>query len=235
MPPTTPEDKTTATDDLTKSAIPALDAIAGELGWLRDHFASIKWDNELVTDRWKAAAKLMRALDQNRELAVKVYRFYATDRETVEYLLEREAFPGIVYEPCSGQGHISKVLEEKGFVVRSSDFRDGDDIYGEGGMDLFDLERIDGHVITNPPYDDAAEVAEHLIKIATGKVALLMPLHFQVNLARRPFFDDRPPRVMPLTRRPKFLQGGVKPNSTMLEYGWFLWDGASPMAARDAL
>ena len=39
--------------------------------------------------------------------------FYATPEESTESLLRVTTFRGDIYEPCCGQGHISKVLIKK--------------------------------------------------------------------------------------------------------------------------
>ena len=50
--------------------------------------------------------------------------FYATPEESTESLLRVASFRGDIYEPCCGQGHISKVLIKHGFNVFSSDLVD---------------------------------------------------------------------------------------------------------------
>ena len=43
--------------------------------------------------------------------------FYATPPEATQKLLDVEKFDGKIYEPCCGQGHISKVLNDNGYDV----------------------------------------------------------------------------------------------------------------------
>lgn len=50
--------------------------------------------------------------------------YYATDPRAVEMLLELEYINKNVYEPACGEGHISKVLINKGHYVSSSDLID---------------------------------------------------------------------------------------------------------------
>ena len=52
--------------------------------------------------------------------------FYATSRSVIEALLKVEKFEGDIWEPCCGEGHISKVLLEQGYNVKSSDLIDRD-------------------------------------------------------------------------------------------------------------
>ena len=49
------------------------------------------------------------------------YDYYATHNKATEMLLELEEFDKNILEPCCGEGHISKVLENHGYNVRSMD------------------------------------------------------------------------------------------------------------------
>lgn len=50
--------------------------------------------------------------------------FYPTPSYAVEKLLEKEMFTGNIWECACGQGDISKVFVEKGFIVHSTDLAD---------------------------------------------------------------------------------------------------------------
>ena len=50
--------------------------------------------------------------------------FYATPAKTTEALLSVEDFDGPVWEPCCGEGHMSKVLKDHGLRVQSTDLVD---------------------------------------------------------------------------------------------------------------
>ena len=45
--------------------------------------------------------------------------FYATPAASTEALLSVEKFDGRIWEPCCGQGHISKVLSAAGYEVQA--------------------------------------------------------------------------------------------------------------------
>ena len=47
--------------------------------------------------------------------------YYATDPEAVQQLLNVESFSLNIWEPAAGGGHISKVLENSGHIVLSTD------------------------------------------------------------------------------------------------------------------
>ena len=60
--------------------------------------------------------------------------YYATDPLAMELLLKLERFAHNVWECACGAGHLSKVLEEHGYNVASTDlvYRG----YGTGGVDF---------------------------------------------------------------------------------------------------
>ena len=61
--------------------------------------------------------------------------FYSTDPDCVLDLLEVETFGEVILEPACGSGNISKVLEENGKTVISTDLYDHG--YGKSGVDFF--------------------------------------------------------------------------------------------------
>ena len=96
--------------------------------------------------------------------------FVKTPKEVTEALLRYEKFEGSIYEPCCGDGAISKVLEVKGYKVVSKDKND----YGYGEVqDLF--QNIDSYdnIITNPPFTQQQLVKKHLLPLANKKLCLL--------------------------------------------------------------
>jgi len=77
--------------------------------------------------------------------------YYPTPREATLALLGVETFQGTIWEPACGDGAISKVLEEQGLSVISTDVVDRG--YGTAGIDfLLDFSTSSNHVITNPPF-----------------------------------------------------------------------------------
>ena len=60
--------------------------------------------------------------------------FYPTPPEATEILLNKFTFNGDIWECACGDGSMSKVLEQKGYDVYSSDLIDRG--YGESGVDF---------------------------------------------------------------------------------------------------
>ena len=157
--------------------------------------------------------------------------YYATDPRALELLLELESFSQNVWEPACGGGHLSMVLEERGFNVRSTDLIDRG--FGECGIDFLQTETtFDGDIITNPPYKYAREFVEHGIRcVGDGhKVAMLLRLNFLEGKARRQLFDNYPPRVVYVaTGRINCCKNGdfskeQRSNNSAQAYAWFVWE-----------
>lgn len=113
--------------------------------------------------------------DSERE----VNDFYSTDPDCVQDLLKLEKFSDTVLEPCCGTGNISKVLEESGYNVISTDLIDRG--YGKGGIDFFkEYDNINTDIITNPPFGLASEFVDHAMSHASKpiKIALFLKLQF---------------------------------------------------------
>jgi hypothetical protein len=68
-----------------------------------------------------------------------------------EKLLSVEKFDGPVWEPCCGEGHISRVLLDAGYDVVSTDLVDRG--YGEPRVDfLLEWRTLAPNIVTNPPF-----------------------------------------------------------------------------------
>lgn len=158
--------------------------------------------------------------------------FYATDPRTVEMLLELEEFNGPIWEPACGNGHMSKVLEEHDYLVRSSDIvkRDYFWCYEKDFLNCNDV--WDGDIITNPPYKYAKEFVEKALEVVTDghKVAMFLKLTFLESKKRRELFDKYPPKVIYVSssrlqcaRNGDFgkYKNGV---GMAVAYAWFIWE-----------
>jgi hypothetical protein len=129
--------------------------------------------------------------DHERELN----DFYATEPRAIELLLDMEAFGGDVWEPACGEGHLSKVLESRGYSVKSTDLIDRG--YGAAGQDFLAIDNIffDGNIITNPPYRYATEFVEKALSIIPDgkKVAFFLKVQFMEGKGRKHIFINTPP------------------------------------------
>lgn len=157
--------------------------------------------------------------------------FYETPREAVVGLLKKEDFGGVVFqplvwEPCCGNGAISKVLDEHGIPHLSTDWRKTE--FTGGYIDVLKRpEFVVEHVITNPPYSIAEQVIRACLDVATGKIAMLLKLSFLESESRRKFFEEHPPtRIYVFCKRLTMYPAGTAPpkNGGTIAFAWFIWE-----------
>lgn len=159
--------------------------------------------------------------------------FYPTPPEVtmalLDYLqipLKQEYQDTIIWEPACGEGHMSKVLESRGYKVISTDLYDRG--YGKSGVDfpLTDCCREFAHwIITNPPFSQSEEFIERCIKQGVS-FALLFKSQYWHATGRKAIFDKyRPQAVLPLTWRPNFLFADKtrKNGKPLMEVYWTVW------------
>ncbi len=156
--------------------------------------------------------------------------YYATEPRAIELLLDVENFDDNVWECACGEGHLSKVLEKKGYIVRSTDLIDRG--YGRGGVDfLQQTETYRGDIITNPPYKYATEfVYKALELIPNGnKVAMFLKLQFLEGKKRKKLFQEHPPKVVYVSSsRLQCAKNGEfermkAGGGSAVAYAWFVW------------
>lgn len=151
--------------------------------------------------------------------------YYATDPRAVELLLEQEKFAPCIWEPACGEGHISKVLEENGYSVISTDLIDRG--FGVGGMDFLKVtSKFSGDIITNPPYKYAREFVEKALELVESerKVAMFLKLTFLEGQNRRDLFRKYPPQTVYVSSaRLQCAKNGEFSGGSMVAYAWFVW------------
>lgn len=158
--------------------------------------------------------------------------YYATEPKALELLLDIEKFSDRIWECACGEGHLSKVLEARGYDVYSTDLIDRG--YGEGNIDFLkcDCTVEDADIITNPPYKYALEFAEHALELLQSgrKLALFLKLQFLEGKKRREFFNKYPPKTVYVASSrllcakngdfERMRQGG----GSAVAYAWFIWE-----------
>ena len=155
--------------------------------------------------------------------------FYATEPKALELLLDLEQFDPYVWECACGKGHLSEVLRNRGYIVKSTDLINRG--YGQGGVDFLKCtDKHNGDIITNPPYKYAQQFVEHALDIIPDgcRVAMFLKLTFLEGKNRRSLFDKSPPEVIYVSssRLPCALGGdftALKQTSSAVAYAWFIW------------
>lgn len=165
--------------------------------------------------------------------------FYATDPKALEIFLkalERDNFKlhKNIWEPACGMGHLSKVLEDKGYNVLSTDLinrgygiidNDSDFLNGK----YYTHTKFDGDILTNPPYKYAKEFVETALnKICYGYyVVMFLKIQFLEGQERRKLFDKYPPKYVYVNsaRQTCYINGDMsKTMSSATCYCWFIWE-----------
>lgn len=182
----------------------------------------------LVKD-WVGSKKMLSS--NTRNLNAEKNDYYATDPKAIELLLKKEHFSNNIWEPACGEGHLSKVLESKGYTVYSTDLIDRG--YGIGGIDFLNQNRMfDGDIITNPPYKYGKEFVEKALETVRpgNKVAMFLKLTFLEGVSRRELFQTKPPQVIYVSSgRLRCGKNGIfdGPRSAVA-YAWFIWRRGYP-------
>ena len=157
--------------------------------------------------------------------------YYPTPAPIIRLLLDHEAFAkgDAILEPTVGEARsIERVLLERGYenVVCF-------DLHGQGHeqRDFFDINEHYHTIITNPPFSIHRPFIEHAKKVATHKIALLLPLNYLTGAGRHKAFwiDRRFPlaRIHVLNRGIDFLASDPFSDcfrSSQLYCAWFIFE-----------
>jgi hypothetical protein len=158
--------------------------------------------------------------------------FYATAPKAVKCLMEIEQFDKNIWEPACGKNHITDVLRENGYNVRTSDIIDR---MHDGSVEILDFlnntEKWDGDIITNPPYKYAQQFVEKSLEAINDghKVAMFMKLTFLEGINRKELFKNNPPKIVWVSssRLGCMLGGDFKGKDNVgsaVCYCWFVWE-----------
>lgn len=159
--------------------------------------------------------------------------FYATSPQALRTFLAECGikFNKDVWECACGKGHLSEVLKEKGYNVKSTDIVDRDYKDFGGIQDFLEYDgKFDGDVLTNPPYKYAKEFIQKALDIIpNGKyVVMLLRLAFLEGKTRKEFFKENPPRyVCVCSSRILIARNGdfeKFKNNTSITFAWFIWE-----------
>jgi hypothetical protein len=151
--------------------------------------------------------------------------YFPTPAWATHALIDNESFDGDIWEPACGDGAMSRVLEQTGNAVYSSDLYSRP--YGEPGRDFLTTQNTATNIVTNPPYNSAEGFVSAGLEKASHKLALLLRLAFLEGANRnRTIFNVCPPsRVWVFSERITFYPAGATvAGSGTTAYAWFVWD-----------
>jgi hypothetical protein len=130
-------------------------------------------------------------------------------------------------DPACGTGGIVEAARAVGYQTIATDIVDRGYGHFDGCVDFLCSDRRVANVVTNPPYYIARAFAEHALKLARRKVAMLW-LARRLNAAR--WLQSTPlARVYLLTPRPSMPPGhviaaGEKPGGGSQDFVWLVWE-----------
>ncbi len=150
---------------------------------------------------------------------------YATPSACTEALVRVESkyWPKILWEPCAGDGAITRILRRAQFKVVETDLViTGDDFLKTTSVPGGSWPRASA-IVTNPPFRHATEFILHAHALGIGYHAWLLRADF-LNAKRGLRLVDEigyPVRVHALVERPDFLGQGAP----TMNCAWYCWDG----------
>jgi len=152
--------------------------------------------------------------------------FYPTASFLTEALLDKVKIEGPVYEPCSGQNHITDVLERAGAFVTTNDIDPNTPAAYHRDATEEKTWSYNRWTVTNPPFNCAFEILKHAVKFSSQGVAILVRLSFlEPTLARGPWLKANPPTKLIILPRFSFTQDG---NTDSVTVCWAIWENGKP-------
>ena len=133
-----------------------------------------------------------------------------------------------VWECACGEGHISRVLQEYGFNVKSSDLIDRG--FGEVQDFLTCTTTFNGDIVTNPPFKLADNFIRHamtLLEKDGNKAIFLLKVQFLESKQRKSLFEEMPFKYLIVnSERQLCAKNGEfeKYTSTAQCYCWFIFE-----------
>lgn len=168
--------------------------------------------------------------------------FYPTPEfGTQELLRYVPHISGVISECCVGDGAIARVIDGGDRVVYGSDIDPqmncsfcGDATrqdFWEGMRDLMPEERIDW-VVTNPPFNVAAQIVPLAYEFADKGIAMLLRLSFLEPVEDRgAWLNENPPTKLIVLPRISFTGNGKTDSVTC---AWMVWEKA-PFAEKQII
>jgi hypothetical protein len=159
-------------------------------------------------------------------------------------LLRVETFPGPVWEPACGEGHITVILKDGGYETVSSDLVDRD--FGDFTRDFFDQSvspKVQGtcccSIITNPPFRVkrsngvyyVEQWVEHAFRIVEiQKAAFLMKTTALAGIKRSKIFEENGFKgIYQFRGRIPFSSGNIEESTSgMMDFAWFVFERDYP-------
>lgn len=150
--------------------------------------------------------------------------FYPTPPEGTLLLFKRESLVGNIWECACGDGSMSRVIEQQGYNVISTDIEPRK--FGTQLDFLLSDRLLAPNIITNPPFVLAQEFATHALNLGCEKLALLVKLQFLETQERTTWLETTPlMNVWISKKRLSLYRDGIKmKNGGMIAFCWCVWE-----------
>lgn len=171
----------------------------------------------------------------NRAERIRKLDGYHTPRVAVDALIDNIELYEHVWEPANGFSRISRVLEERGFSVSTSDIHRWHR-RTQFVQDFLKAKRLpvdDCDIVTNPPFVHAAGFAERGLRLLKpgGKICLLLRLQFLEGQKRKELFTNNRhgglKEVLVFSKRlPRMRMFRYKGENggSVLAFAWFVFE-----------
>lgn len=160
--------------------------------------------------------------------------YYSTDPKALEIFLDKIKEDNItlhnkIWESACGEGHLSKVLENRGYQVFSSDLVDRGFGKVQDFLNYENQNKLSVDILTNPPYNKAQEFVEKALDVIQDGyyVVMFLKIQFLEGKERRKLFDKYPPKYIYVNsaRQICYLNGDMsKKMSSATCYCWYIWE-----------
>lgn len=152
--------------------------------------------------------------------------YYATHPLAAEALCQLIDLNKNIWECACGEGHLSKVFEKHGHIVKSTDLVDRG--FGKGGIDFLSCyEHFNGDIVTNPLFKLAEDFIIHALELIDdgNKVCMFLKVQFLEGKSRKILFKKYPPKYVYVSssRITCSKDGGIFGGS-MIAYAWYIWE-----------
>ena len=106
-------------------------------------------------------------------------QLFCTPPHVIKALLRREHFPGTIWEPAAGKGHIVSVLRQCGYAdVVATDLNDWG-FQPSDQEDFLGSQKSSDSLLTNPPFSLKLQFVAQAKRLVRQKIALLLPTEFE--------------------------------------------------------
>jgi hypothetical protein len=170
---------------------------------------------------------------QSHIYAREVHGHYVDPSWCSARLLEVEEFVGSIWDPACGFGTIPEAARAAGHrYILATDIVDRGYQHFDYALDFLTAEissDLPEHIVSNPPYHIAQEFVQRALRIARGKVCMLMPITWMLGKKRSRWLQSTPlVRVWLLCPRPsmpsgEYIRNGGKVGGGTRDFCWMVW------------